>query len=159
MINSIVHSSSMGKVCTQHILRLLWRRVEIMFFRDSEHARRNREMLPHPKKTPASIEWGNKFRLRDSPNSPQEYPWNPVHKKGYFFCFLVFLNKLFLQKSCTTPTLKSLLKKLLTMHFWVVDVLRQFAWKKKAPLKPLVGPSRSRLQRCDSNRLERSKRS
>ena len=32
-----MYSSSIGKVCTKHKLRLLWKKVENMFFLDSEH--------------------------------------------------------------------------------------------------------------------------
>ena len=45
----------MGKVCTQHILRLLWKMVENMFFIDSEHVRKGEYS---PQKFMISIEWG-----------------------------------------------------------------------------------------------------
>ena len=51
----------MGKVSTKHILRLLWKMVENMFFLDSEHIGMG-GMLPTPppppKKNTISIEWG-----------------------------------------------------------------------------------------------------
>ena len=56
-----------GKVCTKHILRLLWKMVENMFFLGSEHiGMRGKCPQPHPQKLLfLLIEWGeNKFKCR-----------------------------------------------------------------------------------------------
>ena len=45
----------MGKLCTKHILRLLWKMAENMFFPDSEHVEK-REKAPAPKST-IFIDW------------------------------------------------------------------------------------------------------
>ena len=57
----------MGKVCTKHILRLLWKMVENMCFLGSEHiGMRGKCPPPHPQKLLfLLIEWGeNKFKCR-----------------------------------------------------------------------------------------------
>ena len=53
----MVHSGSKGKVFTKHILRLLWKMVENMFFLDFERVGMGgMPPLPPPKKITISIE-------------------------------------------------------------------------------------------------------
>ena len=66
----------MGKVCTKHILRLLWKMVENMFFLDSEHIGMGGKCWFIQFIT-GSIQWrgGQVQMVLDSPPiPPKEYP-------------------------------------------------------------------------------------
>ena len=59
----------MGRVCRKHILRLLWKMVENMFFLDSEQIRMERMIPP---KFAIPIEWEEtSLNGGISPQSPQ----------------------------------------------------------------------------------------
>ena len=75
----------MGIVCTKHILRVLWKIIENVFFLDTKHARIGENPLsPSPQKIHYFywVGWNN-FKWGDSPRliSPKEYPCWFFYKK------------------------------------------------------------------------------
>lgn len=62
----------MGKVCTKHMIRLLWKMMENMFFLDSEHVGMGWMVLP---KSLVFLLSGRETNSSWGESPPKEYPW------------------------------------------------------------------------------------